>query len=63
MIEMVKAGLIAASFGAVMSFLFTYFFAPVPDSEFLHGLFNAISGLMSGFFGAFMSLLMHKRKS
>ena len=60
--DLIKQALIAGVFGLVMSFAMNYFLVPVPENELANALGNGISGLISGFFGAYMALKPKKEK-
>ena len=51
-----KAALISGLMGFVISFLLNYFIFPVPTTELASAFGNGMSGLFSGFMGAYMAL-------
>ena len=54
--EILKAALMAGLMGLIASFLVNYFIVPVPENELVNAFGNGMSGLMSGFMGAYMAL-------
>jgi len=61
-VKSLKPGIIGAAFGFLFSFMFNYFVFPVPETLSAHAIGNGMSGLISGFFGGFMGVLMSLRE-
>lgn len=55
-----KAALISGAVGLTVSFLLNYFVIPVPETELANAFGNGMSGMISGFAGAYMALKPRK---
>lgn len=48
--------------GFLMSFLLNYFIFALPQTITIHALGNGMSGLISGFMGGFIGVMVHISK-
>jgi len=59
----IKATLVSAVMGFVISFSANYFLIPIPESVAANAIGNGISGFMSGFFGLAIFLIKDRKTS